>query len=220
MTRQTACALGVGVLLASALVVLGASSQGEPGSQHIRDSLEARVICDDYITLVLRDPSARTSSCRFDSAYSAIPGCRAISAVDRYNEMGNDDEFAEEDSSGATPPAAPPDTATSEWVAPPDSVTDTWGPRRFVVMNPQAGLWELEARVPASAGYIAATLWLNVRVVPSGKVAHVGFTQWAELVPDGRVRTKLRVGRDGSVALVGSVVRGRFDWSPTKERKP
>ena len=61
MARLNMIAFGAGLLVASARVISGAAPRGGSDSRHVRDSREAQVICDDYITLVLRDPRAHTS---------------------------------------------------------------------------------------------------------------------------------------------------------------
>jgi hypothetical protein len=220
MTRRTRTALAAWVLVTSALAALGQASAGGPGTarpRDIADSLEVRVMCEDRISLMLRDPHARASFCAWDSTCSAIPGCRAFSMVEVYDAMGDDCEGVEPDSAeaafadtaavGAEAQASLQDDAAG---GPPDGA----GARRFVVLAPQAGDWDLEARVPANAGYVAATLWLDVRVAPLGGRSHVASTKWAELKPGGRVRSRLRVGRDGSVVLVRTVTRGEFVWNP------
>lgn len=207
------------VLAASVFLAPGAESAHTPG-----DSLVVRVICDDYIGLTLRDPSARSAFCAWDSTTSMIPGCRAFSMVEIYDEMGYEDELEEEadsveaDSSDAARTEA--DVKDGLETGAVDGPFNASGARRFVVLAPQAGEWTLEARVPANVGYVAATLWLDVRLAPNGGASHVAFTKWAELKPCGRVQSKLRVGRDGSVMLVGTVTRGEFVWPAAKGRKP
>lgn len=177
----------------------------------------------DHITLTLRDPSARAAFCGFDSTYSAIPGCRAFSVVELYdNESGDSDaidgvdgvEAAASDTAGTGSGVTDNLGAGSES----DSLAGA-GKRRFVVLAAQVGVWELEGRVPAHAGYIAADLWLDVRVVPNRGAPHVASIHWAELKPGGWVRSKLQVGRDGSVVLVGTVTSGAYSREPAKGGK-
>ena len=224
MIREALGPLAMGVLFASAIVSTGATSGSGPVKHQTLpsvDSLEVRVTCDDYIALTLRDPRSRVAFCAWDSARSTIPGCRAFSMVEVYDEMGEDGEFDEADSVETAirdTTRAVEDTGDSLGARAGDVSLDGSGTPRFVVLAPQAGEWTLEARVPARRGYVAATLWLDVRVAPHCKTTHVSFAKWAELKPGGRVWSKLRVGRDGSVVLVRTVRSGEFVWSPTTTR--
>ena len=70
----------------------------------------------------------------------------------------------------------------------------------------------MDARVPAIAGYLAATLWLDVRIAPKRGASNVASGKRAGLRAGGRVWTRLRVGRGGSVGPIRTAKRGDFVW--------
>lgn len=186
------------------------------------DSLKIRVVGGDNITLTLRDPHGRVAYCAWDSTHAAIPGCRAFSMVEIYDAMGEDGVDEPADSADA----AMPDTNRAELseagkpaATAADSTSERSGTLRFVVPAPQSGEWLLEARVPAGAGFLASTLWLDVQIAPSRGAAHVAFGKWAELKPGGRVWTRLRLGQDGSVRLIRTMTRGTFVWRHPATRR-
>jgi hypothetical protein len=216
-------------IAAACVIVASAFPSHQPGaspapsavrSRHAPDTLEVRVVCDGHIALTLRDPRGRAAYCGWDSTRSAIPGCRAFSMVEIYDEMGED---------GVSEPADSVDevmsdtsrTDSNENVSPEAGAADTssagTGTLRFVVSVPQSGEWLLDACVPSGAGYLGATLWLDVRIAPNRGASHVAFGKWAELKPGGRVWTRLRVGRDGSVGLIRTMTKGDYVW-PDPER--
>ena len=135
--------------------------------------------------------------------------------VEIYDEMGEDGVDEAADSAGVetsdTTRAQTNENASLD-AADADTSSAGTGTVRFVVPAPQSGEWLLDARVPAGAGYLAATLWLDVRIVPNRSASHVAFGKWAELRPGGRAWTHLQVGRDGSVRLIRTTTKGDYVW--------
>lgn len=200
MPRAVIASAAAFVLTTLAALSSGAAVVSAPSPARLpnaRDTLEVRVGCDDHIALTLRDPRGRTANCSLDSSHSAIPGCRAFTMVEIYNAMGEDGVEEAADSADVetsdTTRAQTNENASLD-AADADTSSAGTGTLRFVVPAPQSGEWLLDARVPAGSGYLAATLWLDVRIVPNRSASHIPFGMWAELRPGGRVWTRLRVG--------------------------